>query len=49
LSDTIGERKAKKKRFKKITIKITRIKFNLKINQNQMLMGEIKNKIQLKK
>jgi len=34
---------------KKISIKKTGTKFNLKINQNQMLMDGIKKKIQLEK
>jgi hypothetical protein len=34
---------------KQIAIKRKRTKFDIKINQNQMLRDEIKNKIQLKK
>jgi hypothetical protein len=44
--DTVKKDKKKKKQ---IAIKRTRIKFDIKINENQILRDEIENKIQLDK
>jgi protein-disulfide isomerase len=41
--------KKDKKKKKQIAIKRTRIKFDIKINENQILRDEIENKIQLDK
>ena len=45
----LGEKGQSKQDLKKIVIKRKRTKFDIKINRNQMLKDEIKNKIKLGK
>jgi len=49
LRDGIKKKCNKKSRTKEMSIKIMETKFNIKIIWNQMLIDEIKNKIQLEK